>query len=179
MMRDIVISPLIDLTWLYVLAGVAVIMSALALWRGLSGWAWRALGLMTLVVLLAQPSLRQRTTEPLQDVAVIIADRSTSQSIGPRSDQLRDMIDGLTTQLQAMGNLRVDTIELSDAPQDRGTQIFEALNRARADIPQQQLSSIFVISDGQNHDTPAEIATDVPLHHIITGTRSEFDRQIT
>ncbi len=45
-MRDIVISPLIDLTWLYVLAGVAVIMSALALWRGLSGWAWRALGLM-------------------------------------------------------------------------------------------------------------------------------------
>jgi hypothetical protein len=58
MMRDIVISPLIDLTWLYVLAGVAVIMSALALWRGLSGWAWRALGLMTLVVLLAQPSLR-------------------------------------------------------------------------------------------------------------------------
>ena len=101
-MRDIVISPLIDLTWLYGLAGVAVIMSALALWRGLSGWAWRALGLMTLVVLLAQPSLRQRTTEPLQDVAVIIADRSTSQSIGPRSDQLRDMIDGLTTQLQAM-----------------------------------------------------------------------------
>ena len=179
MMRDIVISPLIDLTWLYGLAGVAVIISAIALWRGLSGWAWRALGLMTLVVLLAQPSLRQRTTEPLQDVAVIIADRSTSQSIGPRSDQLRDMIDGLTTQLQAMGNLRVDTIELSDAPQDRGTQIFEALNRARADIPQQQLSSIFVISDGQNHDTPAEIATDVPLHHIITGTRSEFDRQIT
>jgi len=31
MMRDIVISPLIDLTWLYGLAGVAVIMSALAL----------------------------------------------------------------------------------------------------------------------------------------------------
>ena len=71
-MRDIVISPLIDLTWLYGLAGVAVIISANALWRGLSGWAWRALGLMTLVVLLAQPSLRQRTTEPLQDVAVII-----------------------------------------------------------------------------------------------------------
>ncbi len=58
-----------------------------AAWIRVSGWALRAAAMMCIVMALAQPSFRQRETQPLDDVVLIVEDRTASQALGSRAEQ--------------------------------------------------------------------------------------------
>jgi hypothetical protein len=57
MTASLVFAPLVGWPLIWALAGVALVLVALALWRGLSGWWLRALALAALVLALANPAL--------------------------------------------------------------------------------------------------------------------------
>ncbi len=179
MNHDIVFAPLVDVSLLWLSLALTVATCGYAAWIRVSGWALRTAAMMCIVMALAQPSFRQRDTQPLDDVVLIVEDRTASQALEPRAEQTDRVGQLLRDQLTQLPNLTVQTISVSDSPSNQGTQVFEAISQAQVDIPARQLSSIFILSDGQVHDVPNVVDFGIPVHHIVTGTRNEYDRKIT
>ena len=69
-------------------AGVALV--ALALWRRARGAVWRAAFLALLLLFLANPILRREERAPLDDLVLMLSDRSPSQGLGDRPAQLAE-----------------------------------------------------------------------------------------
>ena len=176
-MFDVIFVPLVPLGVLIGLALVGGMATGLAWWQGLSGWWLRGMAYAVVIAMLANPMIRDTKSADLEDIAVVIVDRSSSNRLGDRPEQVQQALDDLLARLGARQGVRVRQIALDDGPDNTGTRITQALNKVRAEIPPQQLSSIFVISDGQIHDTDP-LGSEVPVHHIITGDPSDFDRQI-
>lgn len=80
--QDIVFAPLVPVLALWVLAGLAAAMVALALWQGLRGWWLRGLAALAVLAALANPSLQNETREPLSDIALVLVDDTASNRIG-------------------------------------------------------------------------------------------------
>ena len=81
-----------------VLAGLGVLAAMLlvvALWRGLSGWWLRALAAFVLLFALANPSLRQENRNPLKNIALVVVDRTSSQQISTRPEQVNAAVAAL------------------------------------------------------------------------------------
>ncbi len=176
-MFDVIFAPLVPMGVLAALAVIGVLSIGLAFWRGLSGWWVRALAYAAVMGILAQPMIRDTKTADLDDIVVVVVDRSLSNALGNRVDQTQQALDALGARLGTRQGVQLRQIDVGDGPDNTGTRIAQAINRVRADIPPQQLSSIFVISDGQIHDTDP-LGLDVPVHHIMTGDPADFDRQI-
>jgi hypothetical protein len=176
-MFDVIFAPLVPLGILIGLAVVAAVATALAWWRGLSGWWLRGVAYAVVISILGNPMIRDVSSADLEDIAVVIVDRTSSNRLGNRPEQVQQTLDDLLARLGTRQGMRVRQIMLDDAPDNTGTRITQALNKVRAEIPPRQLSSIFVISDGQIHDTDT-LDLEVPVHHIMTGDPADFDRQI-
>ena len=65
MTQSLILDPLVPLWVIWALAGVAVVLLALALWRGLSGWWIRALAAGVVLVALANPAVQEEDRSPL------------------------------------------------------------------------------------------------------------------
>jgi hypothetical protein len=118
------------------------------------------------MAMLANPMIRDTKSADLEDIAVVIVDRSSSNRLGDRPEQVQQALDDLLARLGTRQGVRVRQIALDDGPDNTGTRITQALNKVRAEIPPQQLSSIFVISDGQIHDTdPLDLRGACSSHH--------------
>jgi hypothetical protein len=60
-----------------------------------------------------------------------------------------------------------------------GTRLIGALRNALADIPRERLSAVVLVTDGQVHDVPQQLAADLtgaPVHVLLTGKKDEADR---
>ena len=68
MSTSLVYAPLVGWGVIGALAVVAVALVALALWRGLSGWWIRALGLAALLAALVNPALQEEDRAGLTDI---------------------------------------------------------------------------------------------------------------
>ena len=68
MSATVVFAPLVPWVLIYALAGLAVALVAFALWRGLSGWWLRGLGLAALLAALANPALQEEERGVLKDL---------------------------------------------------------------------------------------------------------------
>ena len=79
---QIVFDPLLPWAAIAILAALALLGTGLALWRGLSGWALRALAGLVLVGALAQPSYQVEDRAPLSDIVLMLVDTSASQLRG-------------------------------------------------------------------------------------------------
>lgn len=179
MMQDIIFVPLIAPTYLYVLGCGVAIITAFAWWRGLSGWPLRAVGMAGLILVLAQPAVRHLQTDPREDIALVVVDRTTSQTLSDRDAQTDQVEAVLLDQLAGIANMTTRHIVVRDAEANQGTRLFDAIQQARQDIPASQLSAIFLVSDGQVHDVPAGLSVDVPMHHIVIGQQQSYDRKLT
>ena len=88
-MQAIAFSPLLPLP---LIAALAVdrrwSASALALWRGLTGWWLRGLAALVLLAALAGPSLRREDRTPVANIAIVVIDDSASNRIDGRDAQL-------------------------------------------------------------------------------------------
>ena len=87
MSQTLIFQPIVPEWALIALAGAAVVLLPLALWRGLAGWAIRALALGFVLVALTNPSLQEEARKALSDIVVLVVDDSASQGLSDRAFQ--------------------------------------------------------------------------------------------
>ncbi len=174
---QITFDPFLAWPVLAVLAALAFAITALSVWRGLAGWWLRALGLVAVLLALANPALQSEDRAALDDVVLILRDDSGSNRLAGREAQTDAAQTHLEGRLAAMG---VDQrlARVSDGPDNSGTRLMEALNAALADLPRDRLAGVFVISDGIVHDVGAAPDLPAPLHLLQTGEPDDWDRRL-
>ncbi len=173
------------LPWAFIavmgVAGVALLVM-LALGRS-RGTALRAVAFALLLAALANPVIRNEARQPLPDIAVAVIDHSLSQQSGERMQRTDAAVAALKDAVARLPNTELRTVEVKSgaSSEDDGTRAFEVLNRALGDIPPERFAGAIMITDGEVHDAPADPAKSGiggPLHALITGSKSEKDRQI-
>jgi hypothetical protein len=176
-------APMLPLPIYWAAVAVAAILITLLLLRRSRGVLLRALALSAVIFALANPTLRQEERENLGNIAIVIVDESTSQTLSTRPQQAAAIRKNLKAKLGRIENLEVKWIT-SSRPSDTaraGTNVFADLNRALADTPPDRLAGVIVITDGQIHDIPKQakdLGFTAPVHVLLTGRPKEFDRRI-
>jgi len=183
-MTRLAFAPLIPPEWLAALAVAAALICAYSVFvRAKGAWA-RALVFLLLLAALAGPIRVHETRAPLNDVAVIVTDRSQSMNTGERRKQADAAHAAIKRALSAMPNLTVreTSVTTTRGGDNNGTQAFAALNAAIADVPPGRMAGAILITDGQVHDTPpdpSQMPLKAPLQALIAGARDEKDRKLT
>jgi hypothetical protein len=162
-----------------ILAPLALLVLAGLFFRQRGGFI-RLLALAALALALVNPVLVDEEREPLKSVVAVVVDRSQSQDLGNRqadSDAALKQVEG------ELGKLPQFDVRVVEASRSGGTstQLFQALGGAFRDVPPSRVGGAIMITDGQVHDIPANVAAlgfNAPLHALVTGTPDEFDRRI-
>ncbi len=176
-------APLIPEPWLWVAAAIAAVLCVLLLVRRSRGAALRAIALAAVIAALANPTLRQEDRERLANIALVVIDESTSQSIDKRPEQAAAIRAEVEKKLGAIPDLDVKYVTAARPSETatRGTNLFADLNVALGDIPPDRIAGVIMVTDGQVHDVPQKAAAlgfDAPVHTLLTGRPNEFDRRI-
>lgn len=178
MTGSIVFDPLIPWVFIAGLALLAALGVALALWRGLQGWALRALAALVVLAALAQPSYQIEDRAPLSNIVLIVEDRSASQSLGDRLNDTTNAAVALAAQINARDNTEIRRIEVGDGEGDTGTLLMSAVSDALAEEPRGRIAGIFLLSDGRVHDLERTPDLPAPLHLLLTGKETDWDRRL-
>ncbi|WP_439121971.1 hypothetical protein [Marivita sp.] len=178
MTGSIVFDPLLPWVIIAVLAGLAALGVALALSRGLQGWALRALAALVVLAALAQPSYQVEDRAPLSNIVLIVEDKSASQSLGDRLDATTNAAVTLAAQLNARENTEIRRIEVGDGEGDTGTLLMSAVSDALAEEPRGRIAGVFLLSDGRVHDLERTPDLPAPLHLLLTGKETDWDRRL-
>ena len=176
-------APLIPEPWLWAAAAIAAVLCVLLVLRRSRGAALRALALAALIAALANPTLRQEDRERLANIALVVLDESTSQSLDKRPEQSAAIRAELEAKLGAIPNLDVKYVTAARPSEtgSRGTNLFADLNVALGDIPPDRVAGVIFVTDGQVHDVPKKaeaLGFSAPVHTLLTGRPDEFDRRI-
>lgn len=181
-MNDLTLGfePHLPVAILLALAAGSVLVAAVALWRNARG-ALARLGLFALFLLvLANPVLVAEERQSLDDVAVVVVDRSTSQSIGQRTGETDAAVAALRARLARLDGLDVRVVEARTAlGRDAGTELFKALGEAVSDVPPDRVAGSIFVTDGEVHDVPATPPITAPIHTLLTGQPNEKDRKLS
>ncbi len=179
MTSSLTFDPMFPLWVLAAIGAVALALLAFAAWRGLKGWPLRALALGALALALANPLWREENRLPERDAVVIIVDDSASQSLTVRPAQTATALQDLQQSLAALATPPEVLIRhVGDAGRD-GTLLVEALREAAGTISADRLSGVFLITDGVVNDANIPFAPTAPVHQLMSGARSDWDRSIT
>ncbi len=176
---NIVLDPLLPPWALIAAAVLGAAFAVLSLIRNWKSGIARLVAVAALLALLAGPMTREEETAPLNDIALIIADESASQSLDDRDAVTADAVEKLQARLEALGGIDVETVRYGGEEETRSV---DALRQTVADTPRQRLGAVFLITDGQAADAedarqPLDI--DAPVHLLTTGDPGEVDRKIT
>ena len=162
---------------------LALLLAALAFWRGLRGATLRTLALVALLLALTNPTLNQEEREPLSTIVPVIVDRSQSQETAGRKEQTDQALASLNDRFSRYPRIETRIVEVgndesSDTP---STRLFTALRSALSDVPPARVGGAVFLTDGQIHDLPGvnqELGFNAPLHGLVTGKPDEFDRRV-
>ncbi len=175
-------APLVGAPILWAVIGVAVISSLLLFVSRSRGAAIRTLALALVVLALANPSLTREDRDPLSSVAIVIVDKSPSQSFGDRTAQTEAARAAVVERLSHIPGLEVRVVEAGQADGETdGTRLFTALGSTLADVPSDRVAGVVMITDGRVHDVPADagaLGFAAPVHALITGHKDERDRRV-
>ena len=176
-------APILPLPLLIAAAAAVVVLLIIMGMRRTRGTAFRALALLAVLAALANPALREEQRESLGNIAIVMMDESTSQTLAERPEQAKAIRAELETKLGRIPNLDVKWVTSSRPRENEkaGTTIFKDLNNALSDIPPDRLAGVIIVSDGQIHDVPKKVGQlgfQAPVHTLLTGRKGEFDRRI-
>jgi hypothetical protein len=178
----IAFAPLVSTQYLWVAVVVVAILALLLFVSRSRGATIRALALGLIILALANPSLTREDRDPLSSIAVVVVDKSPSQSFGDRTKQTEAARAAVVERLSHIPNLDVRVVEAGQADGETdGTRLFTALSSTLADVPTDRIAGVIMITDGRVHDVPADAASlgfNAPLHALITGTKDERDRRV-
>ncbi|MGV8985596.1 MAG: DUF7408 domain-containing protein [Cypionkella sp.] len=178
MSQTLIFQPLVA-NWLLIgLAGAAAVLLVLAVWRGLAGWAIRALALGLVLVALCNPSLQQEERKPLSDIVVLVVDDSASQGLSDRSFQTAQAVEAIKAKVALLPNTELRIVQVADGKDNAGTLAMTALAGALAEVPQARVAGAILITDGQVHDMAATPSLPAPLQGLLTGHKGDWDRRL-
>ncbi len=179
MTSTIIFDPLIPWVVLAIIAVVATAAVGLAVLRGLQGWALRGLAMLVVIAALSGPSFQQEDRAPLSDIVIMLEDNSASQKLADRATQSRDAANALASRIEARENTELRRVSVPDAAGDAGTQLMTALNEALAEEPRARIAGILAVSDGRIHDADLPVDLPAPMHLIMTGKQTDWDRRLS
>ncbi|NOE26672.1 hypothetical protein [Ruegeria sp. HKCCD6157] len=178
MTGTVIFDPLIPWPLLAAVGAIAAVGVALALWRGLSGWALRGLAALVVIAALSGPVYQVEDRAPLTDIVLMIEDESASQSLSDRGEQTAQAAEDLAAEIEARDNTELRRIRVGDGDGDEGTQVMAALNEALAEEPRARIAGILVVSDGIVHDADQAPELPAPMHLLQTGRADDWDRRL-
>lgn len=178
MTGSVIFDPLIPWPFIAALGLVALAGVALALWRGLSGWALRALAALALLGALAGPVYRVEDRKPLSDIVVMVEDKSASQTLSDRPGQMAQAAEALAAEIESRPDTELRRITVPDGEGDEGTQLMTALSEALAEEPRARIAGIIALSDGRVHDIDRASPLPAPMHLLLTGRETDWDRRL-
>ncbi len=176
-------QPLVPVWLVICLGSIAGLLTFAGLLARARGAFLRGLSAAVLLLALVNPVLLREEREALPDIAVLVTDRSQSQTIGDRA-ALTDAAEAeMRESLGTTANLEVRQVEVRSGitATDEGTLAFAALRQALSDVPPERYAGAILITDGQVHDIPAsmeQLGYSGPLHGLVTGKEGEIDRVI-
>ena len=147
--------------------------------RGLSGWALRGLGALLVVGALVQPMYQSEDRTPLKDIVVLLIDQSASQTLLDRARITENRTAEIEAALAARPNTQVHRIEVNDGPDDTGSLLMTALSEQLSKLPSERIAGIILLSDGLLHDLELAPELPAPLHLMLSGKKSDWDRRVT
>ncbi|MEN9850008.1 MAG: hypothetical protein RL128_171 [Pseudomonadota bacterium] len=178
MSRTVIFDPLVPLPLIWALAALAVVMLAFAIWRGLRGWPLRGLAMLALGLALVNPSLQEENRKPLSDIILAVVDDSASQRLADRPAQTEAALSSLSAAVAALENTELHVIRFADGAKDAGSLAMTALAEAIAAEPRARIAGAVMITDGQVHDAGLAPSLPAPLHVLLTGRASDWDRRL-
>ena len=178
MNRTVVFDPLVPMPVLWALGVVATLMVAIALWRGLRGWPLRGLAFAALGLALANPSLQEEDRKPLTDIVILVVDESSSMALSDRKAQSDTAVAEITAKVAGLENTELRVVRFGDGPEDAGTLAMTALAQAMAEEPRARIAATILVTDGQVHDLGLAPALPAPLHVLLAGRATDWDRRL-
>ncbi|MEM5467505.1 hypothetical protein [Celeribacter marinus] len=178
MIRNIAFDPFVPLAALLVIAGFAAVLMAFAAWRGLRGWPWRAVAAIGVVAALANPALHQEQRDPLTDIVILVVDDSASQSLSDRAEQVAFGRAQIEARIARLADTELRVVHVRDGADNRGTLLMSRLAEAMANEPRGRLAGAILLSDGQLHDADIAVDFPAPLHLLVTGRSTDWDRRL-
>ena len=178
MTGSLIFDPLVPWPILWALIAVAALLLIIALWRGLGGWWLRGLTATVLLTALANPALQEEDRAPLTDIVIAVVDDSASQSLSDRADQTASALAAVQAEIAAMENTELRVVRTGDGAEDSGTLAMTALAGALAEEPRARVAGAIVITDGQVHDLDLAPDMPAPLHVLLTGQDTDWDRRL-
>jgi hypothetical protein len=147
----ITFSPLVPNEILWAAIAAAAIAAVLLLVIRSRGSWMRAFALGCAALALANPSLTRQDREALPSVAVVVVDKSPSQTFGERDKQTEAARAAVTQRLSRIQGLEVRTVEAGAADGETdGTRLFSGLSAALADVPPDRVAGAVFITDGRS-----------------------------
>lgn len=177
MAQTILFDPLVPLWLIWALGGASLLITALALWRGLAGWPLRALAAAALLLALVNPALQSEERAPLADIVLVVADQSASQRIADRPDQTEAALAALEAEIAALG-MEMRLARVGDDADNAGTLLMTELSRMLAEEPRARIAGAILVTDGQLHDAGLAPDLPAPLHALLTGRDDDWDRRL-
>ncbi len=177
---SLVFAPHLPWWALGCLALVALAIVAVAFRGRARGTVWRTVFLALLLLFLVNPILRREERAPLDDLVVLLTDRSPSQSLGERPAQLAEAEAALRERIGRMPGVELRELGLQGEGR-QGSRLFSRLREGLGSSDRARLGAVIALTDGQAHDAPADPATldlSAPLHVLLTGRPDESDRQL-
>lgn len=177
-MGDMIFAPLVPMGLIVALAIGAAGLVAFAAYQRLGGWWLRGLAALALLAAALNPSLQQEDRTPLSDIVIAVVDDSASQRIADRPDQTEAALQGLRAEVEARPNTELRVVTMGDDDGNGGSLVMSALAEAMADEPRGRIAGIVVISDGQIHDMAQAPTAPAPVHLLMTGRATDWDRRL-
>ncbi|MBM3614924.1 MAG: hypothetical protein FJX28_05685 [Alphaproteobacteria bacterium] len=178
MSRTVIFDPLIPLPLIWGLGALALVLLAFAIWRGLRGWPLRGLAMLALGLALVNPSLQEENRRPLSDIILAVVDDSASQRLADRPAQTEAALARLGSAVAALENTELRVIRFADGAKDAGSLAMTALAEAIAAEPRARIAGAVIVTDGQVHDAGLAPSLPAPVHVLLTGRESDWDRRL-
>ena len=179
---DIIFSPGLPWQVITALATIVAVGLLLAIWRGLAGWALRAVAALAVLFTLAGPSLQQEDRDPLSDILLVVVDDSASQELRDRAAQNAAAVADIQSRVAARGGLDLSLrymSELADPTAPDGTHLMAAVSSALADLPRNRVAGVITITDGVLHDADLAPILPAPFQTLLTGRASDWDLRLS
>ncbi|MEE4117948.1 MAG: hypothetical protein V2I65_02925 [Paracoccaceae bacterium] len=175
---EILFDPLLPWVAITALAAISALAVGLALWRGLRGWWLRALAALALLVAVANPSYQQEDRAPLSDIVLMVVDESASQRIADRPAQTEEAAQAIRDAVARLPNTELREVTVRTAEDNAGTLAATALAELMAEEPRARIAGAVMVSDGQVHDVDRMPDLPAPLHVLLTGRDTDWDRRL-
>ena len=182
-------EPLINFWFILGLCIVSGALLAYGLFFKIKGLISRFFLSLIIILAIINPKILKEERKKQSDIAVVLVDKTSSQSLGNRKFQTQEALRKIRNGLKKISDLEVREYEVFDGgsslvkerPIREGTNIMTVLKSAIAKIPEGRFAGAVLITDGQIHDInekAEEYAFDAPIHALITGEEGEFDRRL-